>query len=84
MLDLSLFIMNFSFVIIAIVVNNRNFAQLGLKELAGTDHDAEALTRLFIHLGFYTNRYDNLKGRDFRKRLQVGFLDSCAPTMRAV
>ena len=30
--------------------------------ITGTDRDAESLTRLFIHLGFYTNRYDNLKG----------------------
>lgn len=30
--------------------------------ILGTDKDAESLTRLFIYLGFYTNRFDNLKG----------------------
>lgn len=75
MFDLSLHVCSFS-PVIAIVVNNHYFIRHGLKDLAGTDHDAEALTRLFIYLGFYTNRYDNLKGNDIRKRLRVGLLDS--------
>ena len=54
----------------AIIINNRNFT-CGMKDRVGTDIDAASLTRLFIHLGFHTNRYDNLKGREFRKRLQV-------------
>ena len=29
----------------------------------GTDKDAENLMKLFIKLGFYTNRYDNLTGK---------------------
>ena len=34
-----------------------------LFSLLGTDKDAESLTRLFIYLGFYTNRFDNLTGK---------------------
>lgn len=41
------------------------------QDRVGTDRDAEALMKLFIYLGFYTNRYDNLKGRDMHRRLQV-------------
>ena len=55
---------------IAIIINNKNFT-CGMKDRVGTNIDAEALTRLFIYLGFHTNRYDNLKGRDFKKRLRV-------------
>ena len=40
----------------------------------GTDKDADALVRLFIHLGFYTNRYDDLTGKDMRQRLRVSEL----------
>lgn len=42
-----------------------------MKDRVGTDIDAEALTRLFVYLGFHTNRYNNLRGKDFRKRLRV-------------
>ena len=42
-----------------------------MKDRVGTDRDADSLTRLFIHLGFYTNRYDNLKGKEMRGTLQV-------------
>lgn len=57
--------------VVAIIINNRNFT-CGMKDRVGTNKDAENLTRLFVYLGFHTNRYDNLKGRDFKKRLQVG------------
>ena len=53
-----------------IIINNKHFT-CGMKDRVGTDKDAEGLTKLFVHLGFYTNRYDNLKGKDFRKRLRV-------------
>lgn len=55
---------------IGIIINNKDFT-CGMKERIGTDRDAKALTRLFIYLGFYTNRYDNLKGTEMRGRLQV-------------
>lgn len=42
-----------------------------MKDRVGTDRDAESLHRLFMYLGFYTNRYDNLKGKDMRGTLQV-------------
>jgi hypothetical protein len=38
--------------------------------LLGTDKDAESLTRLFIYLGFYTNRFDNLKGQSIPSHIQ--------------
>ena len=53
-----------------IVINNKNFT-CGMKNRVGTDRDADALVKLFIHLGFYTNRYDDLKGKDMRKKLRV-------------
>ena len=62
---------------VAVIINNKHFT-CGMKErigkwvwsasisrqtgYAGTDKDADALTRLFINLGFYTNRFDNLTG----------------------
>ena len=42
-----------------------------MKDRVGTDRDADALFDLFIKLGFYTNRFDNLKGREMRGKLQV-------------
>ena len=42
-----------------------------MKDRVGTDRDADSLTKLFTQLGFYTNRYDNLKGKEMRSRLQV-------------
>lgn len=58
--------------IIAIIINNRNFTSpSGYSERQGTDVDAASLTRLFMYLGFYTNRFDNLNGSDFRERLKV-------------
>ena len=42
-----------------------------MKDRVGTDRDADALVKLFLHLGFYTNRYDDLKGTEMRRRLQV-------------
>ena len=60
---------------VAIIINNRNFT-CGMKDRLGTDKDADSLSRLFPFLGFYTNRYDNLKGKDMHARLQaVGKLD---------
>jgi hypothetical protein len=68
---------------IAIVINNKKFT-CGMKDRVGTDVDAEMLVRLFVHLGFHTNRYDNLKGRDFKKRLQVRHLLSTITTYHRV
>lgn len=42
-----------------------------MKDRVGTDRDADSLVKLFLHLGFYTNRYDDLKGTEMRRRLQV-------------
>ena len=42
-----------------------------MKDRVGTDRDADSLVRLFLYLGFYTNRYDDLTGTDMRRRLQV-------------
>ena len=39
--------------------------------LAQLDRDADSLVRLFLYLGFYTNRYDDLKGTEMHRRLQV-------------
>ncbi len=52
------------------MINNKYFT-CGMKDRVGTDRDADSLTKLFTHLGFYTNRYDNLKGKDMREKLQV-------------
>ena len=54
-----------------VIINNKHFT-CGMKDRVGTDRDADALQRLFAHLGFYTNRYDDLKGKDMKKRLRVG------------
>jgi hypothetical protein len=54
---------------VAIIINNRHFT-CGMKERIGTDKDAESLTRLFIYLGFYTNRFDNLKGQSIPSHIQ--------------
>lgn len=54
---------------IGVVINNKHFT-CGMKDRVGTDRDAEALAKLFMHLGFYTNRYDDLKGKDMRKRMR--------------
>ena len=60
---------------VAIIINNRNFT-CGMKDRQGTDKDAESLSKLFPHLGFYTNRYDNLKGKEMHARLdQVAKVD---------
>ncbi len=53
-----------------IVINNKRFT-CGMKDRVGTDRDAEALSKLFINLGFYTNRYDNLRGKDMKRKLKV-------------
>ncbi len=57
-----------------IVINNKHFT-CGMKDRVGTDKDAEALTKLFIKLGFYTNRYDDLTGREMKKRLRVSSIN---------
>ena len=61
-----------------VVINNKYFT-CGMKDRVGTDRDADSLTRLFTSLGFYTNRYDNLKGKDMRAKLQVlyAFISRC-------
>ena len=56
-----------------VIINIKHFTY-GIKDRVGTDRDAEALMKLFIHLGFYTNRYDDLKGKDMRKKLQVSLI----------
>ncbi len=55
---------------IGIVINNKHFT-CGMKDRVGTDRDADSLTKLFTHLGFYTNRYDDLKGKKMREILEV-------------
>ena len=50
-----------------------------MKDRVGTERDADALTKLFIYLGFYTNRYDDLKGREMRRKLQVKFVTFLKP-----
>jgi len=51
---------------IGLIINNKIFT-CGMKNREGTDKDAAALQRLFTHLGFYTNRYDNLTGGQLRR-----------------
>ena len=51
---------------IGIIVNNEIFT-CGMKNREGTDKDATALQRLFTHLGFYTNRYNDLTGSQLRR-----------------
>lgn len=53
---------------IGVIVNNRDFCTGNNR--VGTDNDADALQRLFAHLGFYTNRYDNLTGSQMRCTLK--------------
>lgn len=55
---------------VGILINNKYFT-CGMKDRVGTDRDADSLTKLFVHLGFYTNRFDNLKGKEMRGKLQV-------------
>lgn len=64
-----------SILLLAIIINNCYFT-CGMKTRVGTDIDAESLSRLFIYLGFHTNRYDNLKGKDMARHLRVGSCDS--------
>lgn len=61
----------------AIVINNKNFT-CGMKDRVGTDRDAENLTKLFMWLGFYTNRYDNLTGKKMHSKLQVRVGGECS------
>ena len=51
---------------IGIIVNNKIFT-CGMKNREGTDKDATALQQLFTHLGFYTNCYSDLTGKQFRR-----------------
>lgn len=51
---------------LGIVINNKIFT-CGMKNREGTDKDATALQRLFTHLGFYTNRYNDLTGTQMRR-----------------
>ena len=50
---------------IGVIINNKNFTN-GLKKREGTDKDAAALQQLFTSLGFYTNRYNDVTGSQFR------------------
>lgn len=54
---------------IGVIINNRIFT-CDMPVRNGTDRDALALEKLFTHLGFCTNRYDNLKAAQMEKRLQ--------------
>lgn len=51
---------------IGLIINNKIFT-CGMKNREGTDKDAAALQRLFTHLGFYTNRYNDLTGSQLRR-----------------
>jgi len=51
---------------VGIIINNKVFT-CGMKNREGTDRDAAALQRLFTHLGFYTNRYNDLTGSQIRR-----------------
>ena len=51
---------------VAVVINNKIFT-CGMKNREGTDKDAAALQRLFTHLGFFTNRYNDLTGTQIRR-----------------
>ena len=50
---------------LGIIVNNKFFT-CDMPDREGTDKDATALQQLFTHLGFYTNRYNDLTGNQFR------------------
>lgn len=54
---------------IGLVINNKHFT-CGMKDRVGTDRDADSLVKLFIYLGFYTNRYDDLTGKAMHQKLQ--------------
>ena len=51
---------------VGVIINNKIFT-CGMKNREGTDRDAAALQRLFTHLGFYTNRYNDLTGSQLRR-----------------
>ena len=50
---------------LGIIVNNKIFT-CGMPNREGTDKGATSLQRLFTHLGFYTNCYNDLTGNQFR------------------
>ena len=58
---------------VGVIINNKTFsgrlAVYGPR--TGTDIDAAALQRLFTHLGFYTNRYDDLTASQMRQTLKT-------------
>ena len=54
---------------IGVIINNRVFT-CDMPMRNGTDKDAVALERLFTFLGFYTNRYDNLKATEMECKLK--------------
>ena len=56
--------------LVGVIINNKHFT-VNMKDRVGSDRDAESLVRLFLHLGFNTNRYDDLKGAEMRRRLKV-------------
>ena len=53
-----------------VIINNKVFTCRHLNNREGTDKDAVALQQLFTHLGFYTNRYNNLTGTQIKHRLK--------------
>ena len=58
---------------IGVIINNKTFsgrlADYGPR--TGTDIDAAALQKLFTHLGFYTNRYNDLTASQMRQTLKT-------------
>ncbi|XP_065902727.1 caspase-7-like isoform X2 [Dysidea avara] len=54
---------------IGVIISNRIFT-CDMPMRNGTDKDASALEKLFTYLGFYTNRYDNLKAADMEHKLK--------------
>jgi len=54
---------------IGVIINNRVFT-CDMPIRNGTDKDAVALEKLFTFLGFYTNRYDNLKADEMECKLK--------------
>ena len=59
-----------SFPLAGLIINNKHFT-CNMKDRVGAEWDADSLEKLFVRLGFYTNRYDNLTGAEMRRKLEV-------------
>ena len=55
---------------LGLIINNKHFT-CNMKDRVGTDRDADSLVRLFLYLGFYANRYDDLTGVEMYRKLKV-------------